>query len=202
MLDIGFRPDIEKILRRCPESRQTLLLSATVPPPVAKLATRYMRDPEILDFSTGEIAVETIEQFYFTVDPTRKFDLLERLLEREQPRQVIVFCRTKRGTDKIYERLIRRRGRGGATTADSGRTLAGRLKRGRYAHRLHYAQDGTHHGGAPTRTAQRGDTFRVGYPSNVSPSPPPAGQPPPRQPQPHEQHTHTLPPVLVSTTHQ
>ena len=113
MLDIGFRPDIEKILRRCPESRQTLLLSATVPPPVAKLATRYMRDPEILDFSVNELAVETIEQFYFTVEPTRKFDLLERLLEREQPRQVIVFCRTKRGTDKIFERLSRRRGRSG-----------------------------------------------------------------------------------------
>ena len=111
MLDIGFRPDIEKILRRCPESRQTLLLSATVPPPVQKLATRYMRDPEIMDFSTNELAVETIEQRYFTVDPTRKFELLEKLLERENPRQAIVFCRTKRGTDKIYERLSRRRSR-------------------------------------------------------------------------------------------
>ena len=109
MLDIGFRPDIEKILRRCPQSRQTLLLSATVPPPVARLATRYMRDPEILDFSTNEISVETFEQFYFTVDPSRKFALLEQLLEREQPRQAIVFCRTKRGTDKIHERLQRRR---------------------------------------------------------------------------------------------
>ncbi|MFM7108086.1 MAG: DEAD/DEAH box helicase [Planctomycetaceae bacterium] len=108
MLDIGFRPDIEKILRRCPDSRQTLLLSATVPPPVQKLATRYMRDPEIMDFSTNELAVETIEQRYFTVDPTRKFDLLGRLLEREQPRQAIVFCRTKRGTDKVHEKLARR----------------------------------------------------------------------------------------------
>ncbi len=109
MLDIGFRPDIEKILRRCPQSRQTLLLSATVPPPVAKLATRYMRDPEILDFSTNELSVETIEQFYFTVDPTRKFKLLEKVLEQEQPRQAIVFCRTNRGTDKIHERLQRHR---------------------------------------------------------------------------------------------
>ncbi len=108
MLDIGFRPDIEKILRHCPQSRQTLLLSATVPPPVARLATRYMRDPEILDFSSREIAVETIEQFYFTVDPTKKFELLQRLLEREQPQQAIVFCRTKRGTDKVYEKLARR----------------------------------------------------------------------------------------------
>jgi ATP-dependent RNA helicase DeaD len=114
MLDIGFRPDIEKILRRCPDSRQTLLLSATVPPPVQKLATRYMRDPEIMDFSTNELAVETIEQRYFTVDPTRKFDLLEKLLEREQPRQAIVFCRTKRGTDKVFEKLARRRSRRGA----------------------------------------------------------------------------------------
>jgi len=109
MLDIGFRPDIEKILRRCPDSRQTLLLSATVPPSVQKLASRYMRDPEIMDFSVNELAVETIEQRYFTVDPTRKFELLERLLARERPSQVIVFCRTKRGTDKIHERLSRRR---------------------------------------------------------------------------------------------
>ncbi len=112
MLDIGFRPDIEKILRKCPASRQTLLLSATVPPPVARLATRYMRDPEILDFSSKEISVETIEQLYFSVDPLRKFDLLEKLLEREKPRQAIVFCRTKRGTDKVFERLSRKQSRG------------------------------------------------------------------------------------------
>ena len=118
MLDIGFRPDIEKILRKCPESRQTLLLSATVPPPVITIAKRYMRDHETLDFSTREIAVETIEQFYFTVDPTRKFELLERLLDREQPRQVIVFCRTKRGTDKVHERLARRRSRRGGETGE------------------------------------------------------------------------------------
>jgi ATP-dependent RNA helicase DeaD len=108
MLDIGFRPDIEKILRKCPASRQTLLLSATVPPPVERLAHRYMRDPETLNFSPRDISVETIEQFYFTVDPERKFDLLERLLEREEPRQAIVFCRTKRGTDKVNHRLSKK----------------------------------------------------------------------------------------------
>jgi ATP-dependent RNA helicase DeaD len=108
MLDIGFRPDIEKILRRAPQSRQTLLLSATVPPPVKKLAERYMRDPESLDFSPTDISVETIEQLYFTVDPEKKFELLERLLQREEPRQAIIFCRTKRGTDKIQHRLTRK----------------------------------------------------------------------------------------------
>jgi ATP-dependent RNA helicase DeaD len=108
MLDIGFRPDIEKILRRCPRSRQTLLLSATVPPPVERLARSYMHDPESLNFSPTDISVETIEQFYCTVDPERKFDLLEYLLKREQPRQAIVFCRTKRGTDKVERRLTKR----------------------------------------------------------------------------------------------
>lgn len=105
MLDIGFRPDIERILRRCPTERQTLLLSATIPPPVKRLAERYMRSPEVLDFSAGEVAVETIEQFYFTVDPERKFDLLIKLLEREQPRQAIVFVRTRRGADRLFRKL-------------------------------------------------------------------------------------------------
>ena len=108
MLDIGFRPDIERILRQCPASRQTLLLSATIPPPVKRLAERYMRTPEALDFSPKDIGVETIEQFYFTVPAQLKFDLLLRLLEREKPQQTIVFCRTRRGTQKVATRLTRK----------------------------------------------------------------------------------------------
>ena len=108
MLDIGFRPDIEKILRRCPRQRQTLLLSATVPPPVERLARSYMIDPESLNFSPTDISVETIEQFYCTVDADKKFELLEHLVKREQPHQAIVFCRTKRGTDKVERRLSKR----------------------------------------------------------------------------------------------
>jgi ATP-dependent RNA helicase DeaD len=108
MLDIGFRPDIEKILRRAPRDRQTMLLSATIPPPVERLARKYMNEPEMLDFSPQDIAVETIEQFYFTVDPERKFELLVRLLQREDPRQAIVFCRTKRATDRIGRRLSKK----------------------------------------------------------------------------------------------
>jgi ATP-dependent RNA helicase DeaD len=107
MLDIGFRPDIEKILRRCPKERQTLLLSATVAPPVERLARTYMRDPEVMDFSPKTKAVETIDQYYFTVDQERKFELLGRLLEREKPEQAIVFCRTKRGTERIHRRLAK-----------------------------------------------------------------------------------------------
>ncbi len=61
-----------------------------------------------MNFSAGEVSVETIEQFYFTVDGERKFDLLVRLLTREQPRQAIVFCRTRRGTDRVAQRLKKR----------------------------------------------------------------------------------------------
>jgi len=108
MLDIGFRPDIEKILRRCPAERQTLLLSATIPPPVRRLAERYMRKPSAVDCSQQAVAVETIEQFYFTVDGERKFDLLLCLLKRDRPRQAIIFCRTKRGADRLFHRLGRK----------------------------------------------------------------------------------------------
>jgi ATP-dependent RNA helicase DeaD len=108
MLDIGFRPDIEKILRSCPKERQTFLLSATVPPPIMKLTERYMIDPVKLNFSPKELSVDTIEQHYFTVDAHRKFELLLRLLVRERPRQCIIFCRTKRGTEKVHNRLAKK----------------------------------------------------------------------------------------------
>lgn len=108
MLDIGFRPDIEKILRRCPSERQTLLLSATVPPPIQRLARRYMDDPIEMNFSPKDIAVETIDQYYFTVDHERKFELLVALLRREQPHRVLIFCRTKRGVDRLLKRLAKR----------------------------------------------------------------------------------------------
>ncbi len=107
MLDIGFRPDIEKILRRCPKQRQTLLLSATVAPAIERLAQRYMRDPIVLDFSEKTKTVDTIDQYYFTVDQQRKYDLLVKLLQREQPEQAIVFCRTKRGTDRVQRKLAK-----------------------------------------------------------------------------------------------
>src|SRR5258708_6253160 len=105
MLDIGFRPDIEKILRRCPTERQTLLLSATLPPPVERLAQRYMRSPVRVDLSKDQVAVDTVEQFYVTVDHDRKLRTLVRLLMQERPKQALVFCRTKRGADNLHRKL-------------------------------------------------------------------------------------------------
>jgi len=108
MLDIGFRPDIERILRRCPKERQTLLLSATMPPEVERLAQRYQQNAERIDLSNNSVACERVVQFYCTVDHDRKFGLLVRLLLQERPQQAIVFRRTKRGADQLYLRLKQR----------------------------------------------------------------------------------------------
>jgi ATP-dependent RNA helicase DeaD len=106
MLDIGFRPEIEKILRQCPkEGRQTLLLSATIPPAIERLARRYMREPQLINVSPKEISGDTIEQFYYTVDHEDKFLLLTELLREHNPASAIIFCRTKRRTDAIARKL-------------------------------------------------------------------------------------------------
>jgi ATP-dependent RNA helicase DeaD len=108
MLDIGFRPDIERILRKVPDPHQTMLLSATISPEIRKLARRYMYQPVELNLSRDEPSVESIAQYYVTVEHDRKFELLVHLIERDRPHQCLVFCRTKRGADKLAERLSRR----------------------------------------------------------------------------------------------
>ena len=106
MLDIGFRPDIERILSSISrKDRQTLLLSATVPPAIERLAKRYMHDPTVLDFSKDAVSGDSIEQYYFSVDKAKKFELLQRLINRDEPEQAIIFCRTRRGTDKLAKKL-------------------------------------------------------------------------------------------------
>ncbi len=107
MLDIGFRPDIERILRKLPSPRQTLLLSATINADVTKLAHRYMYEPIEVNLSRDEISVESIKQYYIPVSGEQKLDLLLLLLKRDQPRQCIVFTRTRRGADRLADRLHR-----------------------------------------------------------------------------------------------
>ncbi|MDR3620729.1 MAG: DEAD/DEAH box helicase [Paludisphaera borealis] len=107
MLDIGFRPDIERVFRKLPMPHQTMLLSATISAEVRKLAQRYMHKPEEVNLSRDEPSVETIQQYYISVNHDRKLELLAYLLKRDQPRQCIVFTRTKRGADRLAERLRR-----------------------------------------------------------------------------------------------
>ena len=105
MLDIGFRPDIERILKKVPDPHQTLLLSATISPEIRALTKKYMFEPIEVNLSQDEPSVETIKQYYVTVNQDQKFDLLVKLLKRDVPRQCIVFTRTKRGADRLADRL-------------------------------------------------------------------------------------------------
>ena len=108
MLDIGFRPDIERILKRCPLQRQTLLMSATVPDAIKKLVHRYMSDPIHLQMTPEVLTVDKIRQSYFTVDKEKKFDLLVKVIEREKPRQCLIFVERKRWADDLYRGLKRK----------------------------------------------------------------------------------------------
>lgn len=105
MLDLGFRKDIEYILRHCPKERQTLLLSATIPDPILKLARRFMCDPQELWLAPDKPAVEQIQQFFCIEPPEGKLPLLLKLLDEERPGLAIVFCGTKLGARKLAARL-------------------------------------------------------------------------------------------------
>jgi ATP-dependent RNA helicase DeaD len=130
MLDIGFRPDIERILRRCPGQRQTMLLSATLPPPVLRLTHRYMVDPFHINLSPARVTVENIRQSYITVDEDRKFELLVRLFEREEPRQCIIFCERKRWVEDLYRQLRLARKRVAMMHGDLPQNLRNRIMQG------------------------------------------------------------------------
>jgi ATP-dependent RNA helicase DeaD len=130
MLDIGFRPDIERILRRCPTRRQTLLLSATLPPPVLRLAQRYMVEPHNINLSPARVTVESIRQSYFTVDEDRKFELLLKVLERDEPRQCIIFCERKRWVEDLYRMLRVKRRRVAAMHGDLPQSMRNRIMKG------------------------------------------------------------------------
>ncbi len=111
MLDLGFIDDVERILRLCPSGRQTALFSATIPPPIERLADRYMYEPVTIRVTPKQLTVDAIEQAYVEVPARAKVDRLIEVLEAEEPEQAIIFCRTKAGTAKLDETL-RARGLG------------------------------------------------------------------------------------------
>jgi len=112
MFDLGFRDDIRRILSRCPQDRQTLLLSATMPTEILELAKKHMRKPIVhIQIAPKKVTIEKIRQSYFTVDKHNKFELLLKLIDREKPRQCIIFCERKIGAHRIYEKLCGERKR-------------------------------------------------------------------------------------------
>ncbi|MHB1126114.1 MAG: DEAD/DEAH box helicase [Bacillota bacterium] len=108
MLNMGFIEDIETILREVPEERQTLLFSATMPGPILALAQRFMKNPQFISVKTKEVTVPNTEQIYIEVQERQKFDVLCRLLDIQSPELAIIFARTKRRVDELYEALSKR----------------------------------------------------------------------------------------------
>jgi ATP-dependent RNA helicase DeaD len=111
MLDLGFIDDVERILRMSPSGRQTSLFSATIPPPIERLADRYMYDPVTIRVTPKQLTVDAIEQAYVEVPARQKVDRLTEVLTAEEPEQAIIFCRTKLGTARLDDTL-RARGLG------------------------------------------------------------------------------------------
>jgi len=109
MLDMGFRDEMDFILSRTSESRQTAMFSATMPDEVLTLASRHMHAPEQIFVSKDEIAVEDIDQLYHMVDPERKYQALCTIMEQNAVTRALIFCSTKIGADRLVQRLSRTR---------------------------------------------------------------------------------------------
>ncbi|MFZ3382506.1 MAG: DEAD/DEAH box helicase [Candidatus Methanoperedens sp.] len=104
MFDMGFKDDVEKIIRKCPDDRQTLLFSATINKEVVQLSKRYMHEPLQVSVDSFVDPAKLVQTFYDVADD-HKFSLLLHLLKNENSDLVMVFCNTKRNTDKVTKNL-------------------------------------------------------------------------------------------------
>lgn len=105
MLKMGFQEDIEFILEKTPEDRQTVLFSATIPAPIRSIAKKYQKDAEIIKVENKNLTVDAIMQAYYVVKKGDKINLLLRILDLETINSAIVFANTKKEVDEITEVL-------------------------------------------------------------------------------------------------
>jgi ATP-dependent RNA helicase RhlE len=105
MLDMGFLPDVRRIIERCPRQRQTLLFSATIPPEIEQLAKWALRRPEAVEIGQRRSPAETVTHALYPVASDQKQAILDELLKRTDFDQVLIFCRTKHGADRVAHKL-------------------------------------------------------------------------------------------------
>ena len=105
MLSMGFREDIETILKDVPQERQTILFSATMSPEIMRITKQYQTDPELIRITREQLTVPNIEQTYYEVPVGKKTEVLSRLLDVYNPSRSIVFCNTKKQVDELVEEL-------------------------------------------------------------------------------------------------
>jgi len=108
MLDMGFRDDIETILRKIPEQRQTILFSATMPKAILNLTKRYQSNPQLIKLVHKEMTVPNVEQFFVEVKQQAKTEVLSRLIDLHDLKLSLVFCNTKRRVNELVESLVAR----------------------------------------------------------------------------------------------
>ncbi len=135
MLRMGFLEDVQWVLEQSPPERQIALFSATMPPPIRRIAQQHLNEPEEIQFQVRASAAESIRQRYWVVSGAHKLDALTRILEVEETDGMIVFVRTKTATVELAERL---EARGHATAALNGdivqkqrERIVDQLKKGR-----------------------------------------------------------------------
>ncbi|AKN16492.1 cold-shock DEAD-box protein, DeaD [Mycobacterium haemophilum DSM 44634] len=126
MLTMGFAEDVERILSETPEYKQVALFSATMPPAIRKLTTKYLHDPLEITFKAKTATAENISQRYIQVAGPRKMDALTRVLEVEPFEAMIIFVRTKQATEEVAEKL---RARGFSAAAINGDIPQGQRER-------------------------------------------------------------------------
>src|SRR5580658_4016863 len=107
MLDMGFLPDVRRIVDKCPRDRHTSLFSATIPPQIETLIKWAMRNPETIEIGARRTPAETVKHVIYPVADSQKTDLLLKLLDSVNYNSVLVFCRTKHGADRIAQTLKR-----------------------------------------------------------------------------------------------
>jgi ATP-dependent RNA helicase DeaD len=105
MLSLGFLEDVEWILKQAPAGRQTLLFSATMPPPIRRLAERFLHSPELVKVESATLTVDRIRQTAITVEPREKLDALISLIKAEEPKAAIIFRKRKVGVDELADAL-------------------------------------------------------------------------------------------------
>ncbi len=105
MLNMGFREDIETILKEMPEERQTGLFSATMPKPILEITKKYQKDAVFLKMTPKEVTIPLIKQAYYMVRHQDKEEVLCRLMDYYDPARALIFCNTKRMVDELTEHL-------------------------------------------------------------------------------------------------
>jgi ATP-dependent RNA helicase RhlE len=109
MLDMGFIPDIKRIIALVPAMRQTLLFSATFSEEIRKLSAQFLKDPATVEVARRNTPAELVTQYVHFVDANRKREMLSHLVRKNEWEQVLVFCKTKHGANRLASQLQRDR---------------------------------------------------------------------------------------------